>query len=203
MNRAKLRLGGAVNANGLGGAKLSADEVADEDDTYAFLTQDYLPHMWYYELVTCKCLAQDALHCMDLISVCLSVWLTFVRVDARKLILNGLAIALGRGTMAQTCVDVQRAHCLCVCLNICHLLTTDAALLILCRYFVATTEAFFLMFHMRVYPYTNNKHNLMEALGHCALMLTYAISLILRNNNEEQWAAEWWPREGCACAFLC
>ena len=49
---------------------------------------------------------------------------------------------------------------------------------------------------MRVYPYTTYKHNLMEALGHCALMLTYAISLILRNDNEEQWAEEWWPRAG-------
>jgi hypothetical protein len=28
-------------------------------------------------------------------------------------------------------------------------------------------------------------------------MLTYAISLILRNDNEELWAEEWWPRAGC------
>ncbi len=53
MNRARVRLGGKVECNSLGGAKLSGPEVSDEDDTYSFLTSDYHPHTWFYELVTC------------------------------------------------------------------------------------------------------------------------------------------------------
>lgn len=63
-------------------------------------------------------------------------------------------------------------------------------------YFVISTEAFFLMHHMRTYPFVVYKHNVMEALGHCALMLLYAISLILRNEDEDMWNAELFPKEG-------
>ena len=74
---------------------------------------------------------------------------------------------MGRGTMAQT-------------------------------YFVISTEAFYLMHHidMRTYPFVIYKHNVIEALGHCALMLLYAISLILRNEDDDAWDAEWFPKEG-------
>ena len=41
MKKAKDNLeGGRVNTNIAGGAKLSADDVSDEDDRFAFLTQD-------------------------------------------------------------------------------------------------------------------------------------------------------------------
>jgi biopolymer transport protein ExbD len=63
------------------------------------------------------------------------------------------------------------------------------------RYFVATVEAFFLMHHMRVFPYVRAQHNQVDAIGHAALMLTYTITLILRN-SEESFAQESFPREG-------
>ena len=53
--------------------------------------------------------------------------------------------------------------------------------------FVITAEAFYLMHHVRTFPYVNYKHNLIEALGHQALMLMYAITLILRNDDEVMW----------------
>lgn len=36
----------------------------------------------------------------------------------------------------------------------------------------------------------------MEALGHCAIMLLYAITLILRKDSTNDWASEWFPKEG-------
>jgi hypothetical protein len=52
---------------------------------------------------------------------------------------------------------------------------------------VITAEAFFLMHHVRTFPYVIYKHNVIEALGHQALMLMYAITLILRNDDEGMW----------------
>jgi hypothetical protein len=120
---------------------------------------------------------------------------------SRKLALGGVSVVMGRGTMAQT-------------------------------YFVASVEAFYLMYHskscscyafsessvpcdnlcvvvpVRVYPYVSYKHNLMEALGHCAMLLLYSVTLILRNQDDSQWEQEWFPKEGCkrtrclCCNFL-
>jgi hypothetical protein len=56
-----------------------------------------------------------------------------------------------------------------------------------CVDFVITAEAFFLMHHVRTFPYVIYKHNVIEALGHQALMLMYAITLILRNDDEGMW----------------
>eukprot|EP01045_Picozoa_sp_COSAG04_P009418 COSAG04_NODE_543_length_12846_cov_7.281556_3_plen_1215_part_00 len=137
MLRAKRSLGGVVNETALGGAKLVADDADDESDTYGFLIKDYRPQYWYHEIVT----------------------------YSRKLLLGGISVVMGRGSMAQT-------------------------------YFVISAEAFYLMHHMRTYPFVNYKHNVMEALGHCSLMLLYAITLILRNDNDEDWDAEWFPKEG-------
>eukprot|EP01045_Picozoa_sp_COSAG04_P000517 COSAG04_NODE_12_length_42844_cov_6.769213_21_plen_1150_part_00 len=137
MLRAKQSIGGVVNETALGGAKLAPDDADDEDDTYGFLISDYRPQYWYHEIVT----------------------------YSRKLILGGISVVMGRGTMAQT-------------------------------YFVISAEAFYLMHHMRTYPFVVYKHNVMEALGHCALMLLYAISLILRNDDQGDWDAEWFPKQG-------
>ena len=137
MLRAKQSIGGAVNETALGGAKLVPDDADDESDTYGFLIKDYRPQYWYHEIVT----------------------------YSRKLLLGGISVVMGRGTMAQT-------------------------------YFVISAEAFYLMHHMRTYPFVIYKHNVIEALGHCALMLLYAISLILRNEDADAWDAEWFPKEG-------
>eukprot|EP01045_Picozoa_sp_COSAG04_P010945 COSAG04_NODE_689_length_11142_cov_6.664041_4_plen_1132_part_00 len=137
MLRAKQSNGGVVNATALGGAKLAADDADDESDTYGFLIRDYRPEYWYHEIIT----------------------------YFRKLMLGGISVVMGRGTIAQT-------------------------------YFVISIEAFFQMHHMRTYPFVVYKHNVMEALGHCALMLLYAISLILRNDDQVTWEAEWFPKEG-------
>lgn len=51
--------------------------------------------------------------------------------------------------------------------------------------------------HMRTYPFVSQKHNMMEALGHCGLLLLYAITLILRNGDDSQWEREWFPKQGC------
>lgn len=51
------------------------------------------------------------------------------------------------------------------------------------------------MHHMRVYPYVREQHNRVDALGHMALMLTYTITLVLRN-PEESFAYEVFPRDG-------
>eukprot|EP01045_Picozoa_sp_COSAG04_P012707 COSAG04_NODE_866_length_9767_cov_2.846400_1_plen_2137_part_00 len=72
MKSAKDAIGGA-RMTALGGAKLSGDDVKDEDDQYGFLVCDFKPEYWYYEIVT----------------------------YARKLLLGGISIAVGRGTMAQ------------------------------------------------------------------------------------------------------
>ncbi len=65
-------------------------------------------------------------------------------------------------------------------------------------YFVATVEAGFLMHHVRTYPYVREQHNQVDALGHAALMLTYTITLILRNDDENAFVGEVFPRAGCA-----
>lgn len=52
MYRAKNRLpNGQPNTTLLGGAKLCADDLADEDDRYGFLCRDLKPEYWYYEIV--------------------------------------------------------------------------------------------------------------------------------------------------------
>ena len=73
MHRAKESLGGVVNETALGGAKLSSDDVDEEGDTYGFLTSDYRPEYYYHEIVT----------------------------YSKKLVLSGVAVMVGRGTMAQ------------------------------------------------------------------------------------------------------
>ena len=128
-------LGGVVNETA-SAAPLVADDEDDDSDTYGFLIR-YHPQYWYHEIVT----------------------------YSRKLLLGGISVVMGRGTMAQT-------------------------------YFVISAEAFYLMHHMRTYPFVIYKHNVMEALGHCALMLLYAISLILRNDDVDDWRAEWFPKQG-------
>ena len=42
---AKNKIGG-VNETLLGGAKLSPDDVDDDDDQYGFLTRDFKPEFW-------------------------------------------------------------------------------------------------------------------------------------------------------------
>ena len=64
-------------------------------------------------------------------------------------------------------------------------------------YFLVTVEAAFLMLHMRTYPFVVYKHNVIEAIGHCSLMLLFAATLILRNENEDDWNDERFPAEGC------
>ena len=56
-------------------------------------------------------------------------------------------------------------------------------------------ESFFLMHHMRSYPYSVHKHNMIDALGHCILILTYTVTFILRQSDEDL-EAESFPREG-------
>ena len=48
---------------------------------------------------------------------------------------------------------------------------------------------------MRMYPYNAQSHNRLEAIGHMALMITYATALILRHEGVDLWSQEWWPRE--------
>lgn len=50
---------------------------------------------------------------------------------------------------------------------------------------------------MRTYPFVSHKHNVIEAIGHCSLVLLYAITLILRNGDQSQWEQEWFPKQGC------
>lgn len=73
MRRAKDLLGGTPNLTALGGAKLVPDEVEDGDDPFGFLCSDCKPEYYYYEIVTYM----------------------------RKLLLGGLTIFLGRGSLAQ------------------------------------------------------------------------------------------------------
>jgi hypothetical protein len=75
MFRAKQSLGGVVNETATGGAKLSSDDVDEEADAYAFLTSDYRPGHYYYEIIT----------------------------YSKKLVLSGISVLVGRGTIAQTC----------------------------------------------------------------------------------------------------
>ena len=72
MYRKKKQLGG-VNTTALGGAKLAGDEVEDEDDTYGYLCKDMKAEYWYYEVIT----------------------------YSRKLLLGGMSVFLGRGTLGQ------------------------------------------------------------------------------------------------------
>ena len=51
MIRAKQALGGIVNETATGGAKLSPDDVEEGDDAFAFLTRDYHPEQYYYEII--------------------------------------------------------------------------------------------------------------------------------------------------------
>ena len=62
---------GGVRMTALGGAKLTEEE--DERDPFGFLIRDLKPEFWYYEVV----------------------------IFARKLLLGGVSIVVGRGTMAQ------------------------------------------------------------------------------------------------------
>ena len=75
MFRAKQSLGGVVNETATGGAKLSSDDVDEEADAYAFLTSDYRPEHYFYEIIT----------------------------YSKKLVLSGISVLVGRGTVAQTC----------------------------------------------------------------------------------------------------
>ena len=52
------------------------------------------------------------------------------------------------------------------------------------------------MHHMRTFAFINYKHNVIEAIGHAALMLLYAVALIMRVDNPEEWGAEWFPKTG-------
>eukprot|EP01043_Picozoa_sp_COSAG02_P031427 COSAG02_NODE_2051_length_10000_cov_2.340471_4_plen_68_part_00 len=56
-----------------------------------------------------------------------------------------------------------------------------------CVDFVIAAEAFYLMHHVRTFPFVLYKHNVIEALGHQSLMLMYAITLILRYDDETMW----------------
>ena len=48
---------------------------------------------------------------------------------------------------------------------------------------------------MKTYPYVVEKHNTIDALGHCILILTYTVTFILRVSDEEL-ESEIFPREG-------
>eukprot|EP01043_Picozoa_sp_COSAG02_P036006 COSAG02_NODE_2612_length_8419_cov_2.286779_3_plen_303_part_00 len=48
------------------------------------------------------------------------------------------------------------------------------------------------MHHMRTYPYLVHKHNTIDAIGHCILILTYTVTFVLRGDLEN----EIFPREG-------
>ena len=75
MFRAKQSLGGVVHETATGGAKLSSDDVEEEADAYAFLTSDYRPEHYYYEIIA----------------------------YSKKLVLSGISVLVGRGTVAQIC----------------------------------------------------------------------------------------------------
>eukprot|EP01043_Picozoa_sp_COSAG02_P029830 COSAG02_NODE_1874_length_10576_cov_8.410614_5_plen_205_part_00 len=156
MIRAKQALGGIVCETATGGAKLSSDDVEENDDAFAFLTNDYHPEHYYYEIIT----------------------------YGKKLILSGISVLVGRGTVAQICrctsVVVRRSHTAA-------LSTSSFSHVSFCADFVITAEAFFLMHHVRNFPFVNYKHNIIEALGHQSLMLMYAITLIIRNGDEAMW----------------
>lgn len=130
------RLGGA-NETEAGGAKLVDDDADDQSDEFAFLCQDYRPSAWYWEPVN----------------------------YLRKLLLNGLTVVVGRGTMGQI-------------------------------YFATLTSSLFLVWHVRVWPFVIQKHNMMEALGEATLLLMYTTCLLLRNDNDDDWTREWMSRTG-------
>ena len=71
--RVKVQELDGANETAAGGAKLVPEEVDDQSDQFAFLCQDYKPEVWYWEPVS----------------------------YFRKLLLNGLTVVIGRGTMGQ------------------------------------------------------------------------------------------------------
>lgn len=72
--RAKVtNMGGAANMNSSGGAKLVLDSESDDSDGFAFLVKDFKPEYYYHEIVH----------------------------FSRKLILNGVVVFFGRGSMGQ------------------------------------------------------------------------------------------------------
>ena len=102
MIRAKQALGGIVNETATGGAKLSSDDVEEEADVYAFLTSDYCPEYYYYEIIT----------------------------YSKKLVLSGISVLAGRGTVAQICrCTVSSFSYSCFCLpahsHTCHSVQTS------------------------------------------------------------------------------
>eukprot|EP01043_Picozoa_sp_COSAG02_P035306 COSAG02_NODE_2520_length_8610_cov_4.542474_2_plen_81_part_00 len=78
-------------------------------------------------------------------------------------------------------------YCTCSRSHIAALSTASFSHVSVCADFVITAEAFFLMHHVRNFPFVLYKHNVIEALGHQGLMLMYAITLILRNDDEDMW----------------
>jgi hypothetical protein len=134
--RRKITSLGGVSTTTIGGAKLVAEGEPDEADHYGFLVRDMQPEYWFYEIIT----------------------------YTRKLMLGGLALVVGRGTLAQV-------------------------------YFVCTVESFFLMYHMRAFPYINMKHNILDGVGHCILLLTYTCTFILKV-GEQDMENEIFPRAG-------
>lgn len=53
-----------------------------------------------------------------------------------------------------------------------------------------------MLFAGQTFPYVRKTHNQIDSVGHMALLLTYAASLILRNENNEASASETFPVEG-------
>jgi hypothetical protein len=99
MKRAKDRLGGA-RTTALGGAKLSGDDVSDEDDRFGFLVRDLKPEYWY-KCTICLYAIQTLRrsHVPLLCPVIIRYYEIVIYV--RKLLLGGMSIIVGRGTMAQ------------------------------------------------------------------------------------------------------
>ncbi len=88
------------------------------------------------------------------------------------------------------------SHSCSVCLStICPNNMTHQARLV-CTDFIICVEACYLMHHMRTFPFISYKHNVIEGIGHVALMLLYTVTLIMRVDNPEYWGAEWFPKTG-------
>lgn len=170
MKKQKDELGG-VGITVLGGAKLSPDDVDDEDDQYGFLTRDLKPEFWYCKLFIVLAHPSQKIKFWRLNYLSADIVYGAHSADeivtySRKLVLGGLSIVVGRGTMAQA-------------------------------YFVGAVEALYLMHHMRSFPYVLLKHNIVDGFGHCAVILTYMVTLILRNaEGDDGFDGEWFPRDG-------
>jgi hypothetical protein len=63
-------------------------------------------------------------------------------------------------------------------------------------FFATLTSAAFLIWHMRVFPFVVRKHNIMEAIGEATLLLMYTTVLLLRNDSDDDWSAEWVSKAG-------